>query len=299
LKLVVYVDLLFLVNLVMNFMVLLLMKWLLKETTSYVRISFAAILGGLGACLVTVLDGIPAICSFLFLYVLISGGMVIIAFGFQNIKKFLIRICEIYCVAFLLGGFLSYVYYHMNAKKYVTELINGSVFSHFSAIYLIAGVGIVVMLYPIIDFMASRVQENITVLHNVKMYFEERHIIGTGLLDTGNMLRDPVTREPVLVAEYEWISNLFTEEQKKTLESYFTFSETENSVDNDIALKISMIPFNSVGNEGGLLPAVRIERVIISRKTRQKEKKSVLVGIYQGSLSSQKNYQVILHKDLT
>lgn len=298
-QLIVYIDLFFLINVVMDFVVLLLMKWLLKENADLVRICLASVLGGFGGCMAIVWVNMPALCSFLFLYVIISGTMVLIAFGYQNLKRFISRIFELYCIAFLLGGFFSFIYYRMNLKGFFHEITNGTVFSNMNAAHLVSGIGIIVIFYPLFYFVVCKVRGNLTVYQEIEIYLEERMVTGIGLLDTGNMLTDPLTKEPVLVAEYQWISDLFTKEQKESIHRFLEFMNPEEGEQTDFFKKVKMIPFHSVGNERGLLLAVRVDKIALGAKNKQKERKNVLVGIYQGSLSAQHTYQVILHKDLT
>ena len=298
-QLIVYIDLLFLINVVMDFVVLLLMKWLLKENADLVRICLASVLGGFGGCMALVWVNMPALCKFLFLYVIISGTMVLIAYGYQSLKRFVTRIFELYCIAFLLGGFFSFIYYGMNLEGFLMELTSGTVFSGINAAHLVSGIGIIVILYPLFYFVAGKVRGNLTVYQEIEIYLEGRKVSGIGLLDTGNMLTDPVTKEPVLVAEYQWMEELFTKEEKESIHRFLEFMNPEEGEQTDFLKKLKMIPFHSVGNERGLLLAVRVDKILLGTKKKQKEKNSVLVGIYQGSLSAQHTYQVILHKDLT
>ena len=298
-QLIIYIDLLFLINVVMDFVVLLFMKWLLKENADLVRICLASVLGGFGGCMAIVWVNMPALCKFLFLYVIVSGTMVVIAYGYENLKRFITRILELYCIAFLLGGFFSFIYYGMNLEGFFKEMTSGTVFSNMNAAYLVSGIGIIVILYPLFYFVVGKVRGNLTVYQEIEIYMEGRMVSGIGLLDTGNMLTDPMTKEPVLVAEYQWMKELFTKEQEESIHRFLEFMNPEEGGKTDFFKKVKMIPFHSVGNERGLLLAVRVDKIVLGTKNKQKEKKNVLVGIYQGSLSAQNMYQVILHKDLT
>ena len=45
---------------------------------------------------------------------------------------------------------------------------------------------------------------------NITIYFKEKSITTTALLDTGNMLKDPITSMPVIVVEKEILKNTFS-----------------------------------------------------------------------------------------
>ena len=61
---------------------------------------------------------------------------------------------------------------------------------------------------------------------------------------------------------------------------------------------IRMIPFHSVGEEEGLLVAVRLDSIVIGEQSGLKRRENVLIGLYPGKLSAKETYQVILHNSL-
>ncbi|CDB01680.1 sporulation factor SpoIIGA [Lachnospiraceae bacterium CAG:215] len=98
------------------------------------------------------------------------------------------------------------------------------------------------------------------------------------LLDTGNLLTDPVTKEPVCVADAQMITAFLGE-----------------NIDKD-SLKLHYLPFRSVGGNG-VMPVIRIRQMQITEKqTIQVE--NPLLAISRGKLSEEEDYQMILNPDI-
>ena len=108
----------------------------------------------------------------------------------------------------------------------------------------------------------------------VTIFWEGKQIDCTGLLDTGNALREPMTGKPVMIVE-------------QTL-----FTEHEISLPND---RCFLIPFRSIGRSNGMLRGILVEECWIGQAEQKKRYRKVMLGIYHGKLSPRAEYQVILH----
>ncbi len=108
------------------------------------------------------------------------------------------------------------------------------------------------------------------------------------LIDSGNTLRDPITASPVLIAEKEHISELFPISGDSSLEIL------KNLHDADSKIKLRLLPYRSVGKDGGLLAAFKPDYVCIDGK----EKANVLVAISPNRLSDGEWYDAIIGTDL-
>ena len=141
-------------------------------------------------------------------------------------------------------------------------------------------------------------------LRKVRIENRGKQVKGTGLLDTGNMLFDPLSGEPVVIAEFSLVRKLFTPKQQLMLATYMKMNRvmqegpqlTEES--EETPMMIRMIPFHSVGEEEGLLVAVRLDSIVIGEQSGLKRRENVLIGLYPGKLSANGTYQVILHNSL-
>lgn len=298
--LVVYIDLIFLVNVVMDFVILFVLKELLKEQASIQRLSIAAAIASFGSC-ITIVISVPAFVRFLFLYVVVSSVVLKIAFRIKGIRDFLIKLAGFFGIAFFLDGFLNFLYYRLRAEEYYKKLFAHTVFQGVPIIYLVAGIGGILLLSPFMSFICTQIREKILLLRHVEMKNQGRCVKGIGLLDTGNMLFDPLSGEPVMIAEFSWIKELFTVKQQLALVSYMKMNQRLQFKDDSESeiMKIRMIPFHSMGEDKGMLVAVRLDSILIGAKSDGKCLENVLIGLYPGKLSEHEKYQVILHNHLS
>lgn len=301
---VVYIDLIFLVNVVMDFLVLFIMKELMKKRTTIGRLSIAAMTASFGSC-ITIVFQMPVFLKFIILYGLVSGLTLQIAFGIKSWKDYLNKILVFFGIAFFIDGFLNFIYCHLDIEQYYKKTFSGTFLEQVSVIYFIAGIGGIILVSPIILFLVSQIRENALFLCYVKLKNRGKEITGTGLLDTGNRLFDPLSGEPVILAEFEWVKELFTVSEQRMLASYMNFSQVPHEGPRQMGelegepIMIRMIPFHSVGREQGMLVAVRLDSIWIGEQSGLKRRENVLIGLYPGRVSAREMYQVILHNSLT
>ena len=62
----------------------------------------------------------------------------------------------------------------------------------------------------------------------------------------------------------------------------------------NIAKRITVIPYSSIGNENGMIIGVKPDKIIIENK----EIKNVVIGIYEKELSKRKKYEALFGLDL-
>ena len=95
---------------------------------------------------------------------------------------------------------------------------------------------------------------------NVKLCERENKKVITAIIDTGNFLKDPITKIPVIVAEINSLDGLFPSE------ILHNASKIINGGDIDLgeyASKIRVIPFKSLGKDNGLLLGIKIDKAYI------------------------------------
>lgn len=122
-------------------------------------------------------------------------------------------------------------------------------------------------------FIQTRILKN---LYSIDLILGDLKVSGIALLDTGNCLYDPFFHRPVMIGEYS------------TLQKMYERIEEE---------MVIWIPYHSLGKKNGLIPAIKIDELIIYKEKETISKKSVLVAIAKEKLSTKNQYQFILHED--
>ncbi len=117
----------------------------------------------------------------------------------------------------------------------------------------------------------------------------ERHIEFTLLHDTGNGLYDPVSGLPVCIAEAGAAAPLFPDECLKCfelsdpLEMFMSLSELDSCRG-----RFRLVPYSSLGNPAGLLPAFRPDSLTVGGK-----RQSALIAVSPAALCADGEYSAI------
>jgi len=115
------------------------------------------------------------------------------------------------------------------------------------------------------------------------------------LLDTGNLLVDPLTKTPVVLVEAGALHDILPEQVAGLAASVFN-GEFSGRLDWEIeaawAKRIRFLTFNGLGNKRGFLLGVRPDELTIIRKEPRKISR-VLIGLYHLS-SGHELYQALL-----
>ena len=114
-NLTIYIDIIFLENLFMNFIILYACEIILKMQIKIVRIFLASILGSLYALVSYV--SVLKIYSNIFLKLILSISMVYIAFYPRNLKSFIKQLLVFYLTSFTFGGVAFAFLYFVNPQK--------------------------------------------------------------------------------------------------------------------------------------------------------------------------------------
>lgn len=136
---------------------------------------------------------------------------------------------------------------------------------------------------------------------NITIYLNEIKVETTALIDTGNMLKDPISNMPVIVVQkdilYEMIPNKILDNLEKIVggEMKDDLYEEDNM---KIISKFRVIPFSSIGKQNGLLLGFKASKVIIEFDENEMSYEKVIIGVYDKTLSKRQNYFALLGLDL-
>ncbi|MVO99360.1 sigma-E processing peptidase SpoIIGA [Paenibacillus lutrae] len=302
---VVYADLIFLLNVVIDAAILLV-------TARTRRLSFnpwrMVISAALGASYVVMMFVPPL--SFLFTFViklLVSLCMIWIAFGFGSLQQFLRTLGTFYLVNFAGAGGIFGLNYVFQTSG---DIMNGILFSQTGATHftlrietwtvILLGGGTLV-LYRLIFAGVKRKEELTAHLAEVTVVIEGVVFQCTGLIDTGNQLYDPLTRTPVMVMEASRLSEQLPDSWLKRIraaevEQIITAMGTEGEfVWQD---RLRLIPYRGVNRSTQFMLAIKPDKVIITQSSGQVEATKVLIGLDGGQLSGDGAYHAIIHPKL-
>ena len=191
---IVYLDLVFLINFIMDFYILSGVKFLLKLDTKIIRILLGSFVGSLSFILLFF-----SLSTFILnlLKIIISLLMVLVTFGKY---KFFNRLFYLYVISIFLGGSL---YLINDSLGY--EVSSGLFINNGYSINLI----VLLIISPVIIFVYVKeflkLKKKINTIYNVIIKFKNKEIRLEGFLDTGNKLVDPYFKRPIILLNKKYI----------------------------------------------------------------------------------------------
>ena len=129
----------------------------------------------------------------------------------------------------------------------------------------------------------------------VTLKFDDKVCRGTGFVDTGNALRDPLTRRPVIVAEYGLIRDCLPQEIGRVFDTGAGEDDFLGAlVSSAWASRIRMIPYRSVGRRHGMMVGVRADEVLLNMGQEEIKHRDLVVGIFHDRLSNDDSYRMLV-----
>ena len=181
----IYIDLFFLLNLIMDCIIIISTSILLKRKTSTIRIILSSLLGGISSLLL--FSNINKILLEVISIIL----MVLIAFGYNKIRYIIKNIIYVYLLSTLLGGII----YLFNIK------VSNNVFLTYLIIIIIS-IEVLILYIKEIKKMKN-IYNN---YYKVDIYFKDKEKISViGFVDTGNNLYDPYKKRPIILLSKKYI----------------------------------------------------------------------------------------------
>lgn len=291
----VYIDVIILENLIMNFIILYATGIILKIKMSYFKIFLSSLIGAIYVILEYIIK--LNIYSNIFVKIILSIIMIFIAYNPQNMKSMWKEIIVFYVTTFTFGGIATYLIYVLKPQNIIVK--NGM----FVGTYVLKVIFIGAILGTIILIIAFKISKNKMTKNdltcNVKIKLNGREKTLKAIVDTGNMLKEPITGTPVVVIEKTALYDIIAKEILNNLDSILggDFSKIPEKIRNKYVPKLRIIPFSSLGKENGMLVGIKPEQIeIIEEET--KEEKNAIIGIYNKSLTKKGEYQALIGIDL-
>lgn len=269
-----YIDVFFIVNFALDYLVLSITARVMRYRAGRYRMIMGAALGAVWAAVCAVYPSIPRAVSFFMTYGVVSCGMTAAAFGLRKKREIGKAVACLYLVTVMMAGAMQALYHHTMAGYYIEQILRGNnrAAMPFYKLLLLAA-GAYFGMRCILGFVLEA-RKGGNHLYEVTMHYRGREKTVTALFDTGNRLYEPVTHQPVHVVTYEALSEL---------------CERVSSV--------IYIPFESVGKKEGVMPGIFLDEMEIRQGSDVKIIEKPLVAVCRRPLSSDGEYQMLLHED--
>lgn len=282
----IYIDTLFLLNAVIDYLLLLCSARLAGEPLERLRFGLGALLGG-GYAVALFLPGMG------FLYhplCRLAAAVLMVLTAFSRSRRLLRQVLIFFALACGFGG--GVLAASLLGGNPLT--LGGGVF--YSAIDVKIVLVSAACCYAVLSLLFRRWGRHSVSrgeLTPVTLRLCDREVTLTALRDTGNTLTDPVTGRPVLVAEGERLLPLFPPGQGPERGDARDPAGALERLNQRWPGRFCLLPYRAVGTDRGLLLAVRPDRVELDGEACT----GVLVAFSPNPVSDGGSYQVLVGTD--
>lgn len=245
-ELTLYADVLFLIDFSMDFISMYLTGRACHVRMSAARLALASISGALISVIETALSA-PVVISTV-TSILSAALMCIIAFGRARPTELLKRTSVLWAAALLLGGIMTAV---ASFGSY------GTISPHKTHYYvfILPAAALAVFLFDSLERRYSRIYTEVTI------ELDGESVKLNGLIDSGNLLRDPFTGEAVMILSPSARCEHFVRHVTDIMTSYTSCSQKSD----DYRHRIRLIPASTVSGST-LLTAIRPDAIFVGDK---------------------------------
>ncbi|MGN1165038.1 MAG: sigma-E processing peptidase SpoIIGA [Lachnospiraceae bacterium] len=259
-----YIDVFFLINFMMDYILLRLLNKMLSCTATHGRMIAGALMGAILTCVVIILPIPYAFIKLLMFHGLVNVVMLKIGLRIKWDRSFLKAFLFLYIGGFLLGGIMG------SLKQYLRA---GSLFFALSMLGYCIASGVWSL---IVALSKHRHTYCAAVLKQ-----GEKCCQVNALIDTGNRLRNSVSQKPV---------SIIGEDTAKLL----GIDRIEEFSQND---PVHFISYQSVGKASGVLPVYVLDRMLLTVEGKDIEIVAPEIAVSKEVLNGE-DYKMILNPDV-
>ncbi len=253
---VIYADILFVINFSMDFLAFYILSFILKLPVRKIRMFISAAVGALYSVSEVIVhhDNIP-------IALLVAAVMCLICFGRSGIGAFLRQIIGFVSVNFLLGGGMTAIFSIFNAMGHEQKLL---IYGELNTVgeklpfsYFVLGFALIAILSLLFAGVYSSRSDRKKVSGQIT--YNGKTMEFSLLCDSGNLLTEPLSGEPVIFLSESAFSKLCgskTLAAVKSADASFMKSDTKN---------IRLVVYETVGGSD-MGVCIRPERITLGGK---------------------------------
>lgn len=292
----VYIDVVFLENLILNVIILYATSLIAKMNLKIIRTLISASIGSIYAIMYYIFQ-IGLYSNIIFKFIL-SVIMIYVAFNPKEFKTLLKVLILFYLTSFVFGGASLSVIYLVNAQR--INIQNGMIIGKYTMNTILTGI-IIAFIVIVIAFkiIKSKISKN-DLFCDIRFKINNKEIKTKAMLDTGNLLKEPITNIPVVVVEHKLLYDVIPNEILDNIENILggDLEDISDEVKSDYISKLKVIPFTSLGKQNGILLGIKADELIVEEMNGEKKIDKVIIGIYNKELSKKRAYSALIGIDV-
>ena len=260
----IYVDVVLIENLIMNYIILFATDIILKNKSKFWRLLLASLIGAI----YTVISYISnlKIYSSMILKMILSIIIVYVAFNPQNMKKMWKSLLIFYLTSLVFGGAAFALIYIVKPQE--TFWKNGLFLGTYSLkTILLSAIVAFLIIIGAFTVVKNKISKR-DMFCNIKIKLNNKEIEAKAMLDTGNLLKEPITNIPVIVVEHTLLYECIPKQILNNIDDILggDFSKIPDEIKQKYMTKLKFIPFSSLGKQNGMLLGIKADYVIIKNE---------------------------------
>ena len=285
LVMIVYADILFCLNFIVTYFLLMLTARLAHTHVRLLRLIIGAATGGLTSF--TMLLPLENEIALTVIKLWAASVIVFFCFGYKNLKVFLRHTLLFFGATFVYAGIMLAIWFAFKPQNMVIE--GSTVYFGISPMVLIVSSVAAHLIITVIRKFSARRTEPADV-YRLAVVLDNTECGLRALLDTGNALCDILSDAPIIVASYAAVKDLLPTDAR------FSYEHQLPDCPDSMFGKFRVVPYSSVGGEG-LLPGFKADSVqVYMPDGRKLFCQNAIVAVAKSPLSG--DYNALIGRDL-
>ncbi|MEG9296572.1 sigma-E processing peptidase SpoIIGA [Mangrovibacillus sp. Mu-81] len=291
-----YLDVIWLLNVCVDFILLWLTGLILKRQFVLWRIAIGSLIGS--AIIILSFSPYANIVGNPLIKLLFSLAMVYSAFGYKRFRFYFTNLLMFYFVTFLTGGILIGAHYFLTFDPGAeTTVLLASIKGFGDPISWV----FVMLALPIAWYFSKgrmdsvehvKIQYDQLVDAIIKIGEYEFHV--KGLVDSGNQLQDPISKAPVMIVSISSLKETLPEAVKILCEEVDEIFSGHINLKAEWSDRLRIVPAQSVGRKSQLLAAIKPDSITLKDQESSWSTGGLIV-FRQEPLSADDSFGAIVH----
>lgn len=207
--------------------------------------------------------------------ILLSIAMVYIAYTPKNLKSLIKYIIIFYLTSFVFGGCAFFLLYYIKPQQilYKNGFLTGTYPIKIAFMGAIVGLSLLSLAFKLIKSKLTKKD----MYCEIQIKYEAKTTTLRLMIDTGNLLKDPITGTPVIVVEKQSLKEIIEEDVLNQIEGILEGKYLEAKYQENYISKFRLIPFSSLGKQNGMLIGFKPDEIKIKFDDIETKKTNVLI----------------------
>ena len=285
----IYIDIVFLENLIMNSIIIYATSIILKLKPKMIRVVISSAIGSVYA-IITYITELPIYTSIIS-KIILAIVIVYVAFNPQNVKIMWKQVLIFYLTSFVFGGVALYLIYFIKPQDVFIK--NGIFVGKYVLKVIFLGAFIVIKIS--IKFIKTKINVK-DMFCKIKIKINGKEVETKAMIDTGNLAKEPITNTPVVIVESSLLDKVLPEEILNSIDNIL--AGKLDGVKEEYISRLRCIPFSSLGKQNGMLLGIKADEIIVEKEEENKISKNVIIGVYEKSLTKRGEYRALIGLEL-